>query len=242
MSRAILIALLICLAATPGRAVETYTECLDLVATDPARGLTEAMQWRDLGGGSPSRHCVALALAANGDLRLAAARLEELATEIESANQDAAAEVAAQAASVWLQVREDGRAIATYRRAIALRPNDARLRTDLAHVLAAQRRFDEAEAEIAAALRLDDLAADAFALKAMVHREKNQFDQADEALSTALALDPEHPMARMEQALARARGGDLQGARDDLNDLIAEDPEGNIAETARRYLEQLDVR
>lgn len=222
-------------------AVENYDECLQLIETDPPRGLTEALQWRDLGGGSPARHCVALAHAANGDLRLAAVRLQELADEIEPSSERAAAEVLAQAAAIWLQAREDARAIPAFSRAIALSPDDARLRVDLAHVLAAERRFTEAEAEVAAALRLDDLYADAYALKAMLHREQQQYDAADEALANALAIDPEQPMGRMEQALARARGGDVQGARDDLNDLIAEDPEGNIAETARRYLQQLDV-
>lgn len=242
MYRAILLAVTIYLFPSVSQAVETYESCLELIEIDPPRGLTEALQWRDLGGGSPARHCVALAHAANGDLRLAAGRLEELATEIEPASQQAAAEVLAQAAAIWLQSREDSRAIPAFSRAIALRPDDARLRIDLAHVLASERRLTEAEAEVAAALRLDDLSSDAYALKAMLHREQQQFDAADEALANALAIDPDQPMARMEQALARARGGDIQGARDDFNDLIAEDPESNIAETARRYLQQLDVR
>lgn len=241
MYRAILLVVAAFLAPASAVAVETYDGCLQLVEADPPRGLTEALQWRDLGGGSPARHCVALAHAANGDLRLAAVRLEELATEIEPSSKQAAAEVLAQAASIWLQSREDARAIPAFSRAVALSPNDAGLRVDLAHVLAAERRFREAEAEVAAALRLDDLSADAYALKAMLHREQQQFDAADEALANALAIDPDQPMGRMEQALARARGGDILGARDDLNDLIAEDPESNIAETARRYLQQLDV-
>lgn len=242
MYRAMLLLSAAYLAPFPALSVETYDGCLQLVEADPPRGLTEALQWRDLGGGSPARHCVALAHAANGDLRLAAGRLEELAVEIEAASQGAAAEVLAQAAAIWLQAREDLRAISTFTRAISLSPEDPQLRLDLAHVLASEGRFQEAEQEVAAALRLDDLSADAYALKAMLHREQRQFNEADEALANALAIDPEQPMGRMEQALARARGGDLQGARDDLNDLIGEDPAGNIAETARRYLEQLDVR
>jgi predicted Zn-dependent protease len=242
MFRAILLATTLLLAPFSTRAVETYEGCLQLIEADPPVGLTEALQWRDLGGGSPARHCVALAHAANGDLRLAASRLEELAAEIEPSSEQAAAQVLAQAADVWLQAREDGKAVEAFTRAVVLRPDDARLHLDLAHVLASQDRLDDAETEVAAALRLDDLSADAYALKAMLHRERSQFDAADEALANALAIDPGQPMGRMEQALARARGGDIQGAQDDLNDLIAEDPDGNVAETARRYLQRLEIK
>lgn len=230
------------LAAMPAGAVEDYDTCVANITTDPERALTEALQWRDLGGGPPALHCVALALAANGDLKLAALRLEDLSREMEPVSNDLAAEVMAQAAAVWLQARDDERATSAFARAVNLRPDSARLRVDLAHVLAADNRFDEAEAQVATALRLDDLLADAYALKAMIHRERGQFDAADEALSNALALDPEQPMARMENALAQARGGDMDGARRDLLDLIADYPDGDIAETARTFLEQMDVR
>lgn len=230
------------LAAIPAAAVEDYDTCVANISADPESALGEALQWRDLGGGPPAKHCVAMALAANGDLKLAALRLEDLSREMEPVSNDLAAEVMAQAAAVWLQARDDLRATDAFARAVNLRPDSARLRVDLAHVLAADDRFDEAEAQVAAALRLDDLLADAYALKAMIHRKREQFGEADEALFNALALDPEQPMARMENALAQARGGDKDAARRALLDLIADYPEGDIAETARTFLEQMDVR
>ncbi|WP_417516543.1 tetratricopeptide repeat protein [Minwuia sp.] len=241
MLRTIALTVACLLLARAAEAVDTYEACIARVEADPAAGLTEALQWRDLGGGLAARHCVALAYAANGDFRLAGVRMQEVAAGLETDNRDAAAQVWAQAGAVWLQGQEDALAAEAYGKAIALDPDDPRLHLDLAHVLAAQKRFDAAASEVAAALKLDDLLADAYALQAMLLRRANRLDDADAALANALALDPAQPMARMEQALARARGGDIAGARTDLNDIIAEDPEGNVAETARRYLQELEL-
>ena len=52
----------------------TYDDCVALVATDPARAGVEAQRWVQAGGGTPARHCRALALLAQGAGRRAPGR------------------------------------------------------------------------------------------------------------------------------------------------------------------------
>ncbi|WP_416897213.1 MAG: hypothetical protein ACMVY4_17230 [Minwuia sp.] len=240
MLRTIIVGVAIAL-PVPALAVSDYRACLGMVETQPELALDQALQWRDLGGGEPARHCAALAYAANGELAAAAIQLDELARDIEAQNPRAAAGIMGQSAAIWVAARKDRLAAEAYAQAIRWERNDARLRLDLAHVLASQKKYKPALREIDFAIELNDLLADAYALKAMVLRRMDRQDESDDALALALALDPEQPQARMEMALAQARGGDKDGARRDLIDIINENPDTDIAENARLYLEELEL-
>ncbi len=222
--------------------VNGYQDCLQRVRKDPKSGLTDALQWRDLGGGPPALHCVALAYVANGDYRIAAAKIEELAVIVEGSNKAAAGEVMAQAGSVWLRAKEDARAEAAFAKALTWRPKDARIMIDLALAQIGRKNFEQAMINVNRALEQDDLMADAYALKGMLLRRLNNLVEADEATATALALDPAQPQARMEQALSMARGGDREAARNELAAIIRDYPEGDIAETAQRMLQDLEAK
>lgn len=220
--------------------VTGYKDCITGLERDPEQGLTDALQWRDLGGGAAALHCVALGYVATGQHRIAATRIEELAYMIEGGNKQAAGEVMAQAGAVWLQASEDKNAERAFAKALTWRPGDPRIHVDLAHVQASREAFKLALENAETAIGLDDLSADAYALQGMILRRLNRMDEADEATSTALALDPEQPQARMEQALAMARGGDMESARRELTDIVQDHPDGNIAETAQQMLQKLE--
>ena len=79
--------------------VKTYQACTEAVNRDPETGMTAALQWRDLGGGRAAEHCVALALAANGNTRLAATRMQDLAEIFDAARPDMAATIMSGAGS-----------------------------------------------------------------------------------------------------------------------------------------------
>src|SRR5262249_3771909 len=86
------------------------------------------------------------------------------------------------------------RAVTTAERAVALDPNDAGCRWVLGLVLAHERRWPEADVEMAAALELDPSHADAWAFLADVSVWKGQPSAATEQAQRALRLNP-HPPA-----------------------------------------------
>lgn len=222
--------------------VSTYDDCLAAVDRNPETGLAAAQAWRDLGGGYAAEHCLILALVANGSNRVAAQRLEDMASGFATTEQATAAELMGQAAALWVLSREEDKALAALDRALGWKEDIAALHLDRAHILAGQKRFADARAAADRALALDDLSAEAYALRAMIARQTGDSAAADADLVAALALDPAQPQALMERAAARAAGGDLDGARADLNQVIAANPEGGVAEDARLMLEKLDVK
>lgn len=221
--------------------VKTYQACTEAVDRDPEKGMTAALQWRDLGGGRAAEHCVALALAANGNTRLAATRMQDLAEVFGIARPDMAATIMSQAAALWVLAREDVRALTALDRALEWQGNSAALHLDRAHVLAGLKRFDEARLATDMVLSIDDLSAEAYALRAMINRQTGQAAAAETDIVNALALQPDQQQALVERARSRAGAGDIRGAREDLLSVIAQDEEAAVAEDARRLLEQLDV-
>lgn len=221
--------------------VDTYADCLAAVERDPHSGLTAALQWRDLGGGASARHCANLALSATGNGRLAAVRMQELAEAFGVASPHIAAETLAQAAALWVLEREDELALKALDRALVWRGGNSQLHLDRAHVLAGLRRFDDARNAIAVVLSINELSAEAYALRAMINRHEGNRAGADSDIANALALEPDQPHALIERARAQAAAGDLYGARADLLAVINRDAEAPEAEDARRLLEELDV-
>ena len=222
--------------------VGSYPRCLDAIEQDADKGLQAALHWRDLGGGTPARHCAAIAYAATGQPRIAAAQLQALAEDLAENDTRAAADVMGQAASMWTLGNEDDKAMTALNQAIAWQPEKPGLYLDRALLLASEDRFGPAEQSATKAIQLDELMVDAYAVRAMIRRQDGDLAGAEEDTATALALNPQHPHALMEQARSRARGGDMDGARADLTNLIARNPEAPYAETARRLLEELELK
>ncbi|PJK28032.1 tetratricopeptide repeat protein [Minwuia thermotolerans] len=238
---AILAALALPFASSLAQQVDSYTRCLEAVRADAEKGLQSALQWRDVGGGVPARHCTAVAYAANGQHRIAGAQLQTLADELAKSDSRAAAEVMGQAAAMWTLGQAEDKALRALEQALAWQPENPALHLDRALLLAGQDRFGPAEQSASRAIQLNDLMVEAYAVRAMIRRSSGNFAGAEEDTATALALAPDNPHAIMERARARARGGDMDGARDDLTGLVARDPEASWAESARRLLEELEL-
>lgn len=221
--------------------VDTYADCLAVVERDPHSGLTAALQWRDLGGGTSAQHCAALALSATGNGRLAAVRMQELAEKFGVGSPNLAAEIMGQAAALWVLAREDALALKALDRALVWQGNNSLLHLDRAHVLAGLRRFGDARTAVEVVLSIDELSAEAYALRAMINRHEGNRAGADSDIANALTLEPDQPHALIERARAQAAAGDLDGARTDLLAVINRDADAPEAEDARRLLEELDV-
>lgn len=236
------IALLTALPVAAQQQVGSYLQCMEAIRTNAEKGLEAALQWRDMGGGTPARHCAAIGYAATGQQKVAAAQLQTLAEDLSEENKKAAAEVMSQAAAMWTLGKEDRKALLALNQAIAWRPKNPGNYLDRALLFASQKKYGKAEQSATQAIELDDLMVEAYAVRAMIRREAGDFPGSEEDTATALALDPKDPHALMERARSRARGGDMDGARADLTDLIARDPEAAYAESARRVLEELELK
>ena len=123
----------------------TYRRCMKRATEDPADGFEDAMQWRDLGGGDPARHCVAVAMLNLGRPAEAADRLEQLAISMRTKPQFVRAQVLAQAGQAWLEAKQPERANAVLTAALELVPANVDLLVQRSEALAAARNYWEAK-------------------------------------------------------------------------------------------------
>lgn len=104
-------------------------------------------------------------------------------------------------AQVLRQRGDWGGAIAAYRRAVALRPDDNRARIDLAICLGQVGRWEEAHQALREALAVDPNSAEAFNTLGWLAGRTRQPDEARQRFAQALALDPRNVTARMNLAM-----------------------------------------
>ena len=90
-------------------------------------------------------------------------------------------------------------------------------------------RFDEAEAAIARALALDEDAADAYAVRTIIHVTRNERAQALRDADRAVQLAPNSSTALIAQSYARQAGFDLEGARGSLRSAVDKNPNDALA-------------
>ncbi len=181
---------LLLLAAAPERSAEDaarYRECLRAVHDAPAHAAELAAAWRLQGGGLPARHCLALALTAQGQPAAARAELESAARAGEVAHDPLTPALWGQAGNAAL-----------------LAGDPASAYTHLAAALLAGTGAAPGER----AGWLIDRA------RASVALGRNAPARAD--LDAALALTPGDPLARTLSAALALRDGDLPRARADI--------------------------
>ena len=173
------------LAAPPrGTATEAekrYRACMDAVATDARRALTEAQAWVKAGGGDPAMHCAAAADMALGHYAEAAEALQALARqggpEI-AGNPVLRASLWGQAAHSWLAADRPEQAEAAAGEGSRLMPRDAGLLVLRARALAAQNRIGDAYVDLDRAIILDPSLADAYVFRASALRRQGALDPA----------------------------------------------------------------
>ncbi len=200
---------LLLLAAAPERSAQDaarYRECLAVVRTAPAHAADLAAAWRLEGGGLPARHCLALALTAQGQPAAARAELESAARTAEATHDPLTAALWGQAGNAAL-----------------LGGDPTHARAHLTTALLA----GTASAPGERAGWLIDRARAAVALSEPAPARAD--------LDAALALTPGDPLARLLSATLARRQGDLARARRDIAEaqrLAPNDPEV-IAEAKR---------
>ena len=106
---------------------------------------------------------------------------------------------------------------------------DARNEALRAGILLNIGRVEEAEAAIERALAIDAEAADAYALRTILHVVRNDRAQASRDADRAVTLAPNSSTALIAQSYARQASFDLEGARDSLRTAVEKNPNDALA-------------
>ncbi len=215
---------------------ERYRACMRLALSQPEAGRQAAAEWRLGGGGNAARHCAAAALQALGRYDEAAERLERLARDMGNATPEIVVVIWRQAGQAWSQAGEGARARAAFDAAVALKPEDARLRVERGLAMALAEQYDDAIVDFSAALVAEPDNVEARVFRASAYLRKGRPEPAAIDLDRALARAPDHPDALLERGLLRYARGDDAGARDDWLQVLDVAPDSAAAQLARRRL------
>lgn len=142
-------------------------------------------------------------------------------------------------ASNYLRNNLADQAIAQYRRAIEITPDEASAHYGLGSALQSQKKTDEAEREYLEAVRLDPSHAMAWNNLGGLRLTQQRWTEAAQALDKAVELHPRFPEAWLNLALARREAGDKPAAiaaYESAFALITPDPL-DMAELAWLYYE-----
>ena len=227
------------LAAAPDDAAR-YRQCLDLVASSPAKAVDFATAWRADGGGVPARHCLALADGATGDFAAAAAELAAAARAAETAHDSHAADLWGQAGNAALLAKDDARAIADFTSGIAVAGSEpirlAALLTDRARAAVEANRTTDAKADLTRAASLDPSTAEIWLLLATLDRRLNDLPAAERAILEAARREPADPDIALEAGNIAGAEGRLDLARTEWKKVVASAPGSDAAAAAAKSL------
>lgn len=233
------------LLAAPGRAAaqnEDYGACAALAQQESEAAFEQATNWETLGGGEPARHCAAVALFGMGEYAEAARRLEALAQDMTAAPPTVRAEVLAQGGQAWIAAGDYGRAEGVFTAAHGLYPASVEILVDRGQARLLLESYWDAVDDLNLALERDPGNVDALVFRATAYRLLEVAELARDDVERALAKAPHNVYALLERGLIRHAQGDEAGARQDWMGVLRETPEGEAADSARLYLEQLDVK
>ena len=216
---------------------ENYRNCVDWVAIDPGRALTDAEGWRDAGGGLAARHCRALALAALEDYGNAAVEAEAVAVQMPSSQ--ARANLLVQAGEFRMAAGDPYTARNQFDLALADAPNDVDALDGRARALAASGDMASAIADLDRVLQLRPGDVEALSLRAAARRQSGDLAGALTDAEGAVAADPGSAVAYFERGAIRAVTGDVAGARADWQAAESYDPAGPTGDLARTNLSRL---
>jgi tetratricopeptide (TPR) repeat protein len=219
-----------------------YDACVKDALNKPSLGFERAIAWRDEGGGSPARHCVAVALYALGDYAEAAKRLEELAQEAAPLTKALRRALLGQAGEAWMAENDYARAKAVFDAALRLAPDDVDLLLQRSLALAWAENYFEALDDLNRIIELEPDHADALAFRATAYRYVGSLELAADDVERALKVVPDHLGALLERGILVQLKGDATSARADWMKVIGLAPESPAADAARGNLERLDVR
>lgn len=217
-----------------------YDRCLAQMPDDPQRAVTEALAWRDAGGGASATHCLAMAQLALGQAEQAARLLQALAIEPATAAPIRAA-MYSQASQAWQLAGRADDALAAAKAAVGLVSDNPDLWIDLAIAATARKDYAAAVDGLTRALVLDPSRADILVLRAAANRLRGRLDAALNDVDRAITADPDNAEALLERGVLRQRKDDPEGARADWLRVVALAPESQAADLATQDLALLDA-
>lgn len=220
---------------------DTYRRCLIVAETAPTAGIDMALRWRNLSGGDPAQHCMAVAMMMAGDSEAAAPVFEALAKS-SSATAPVRAGLHRQAAQAWMENTDYDRALEALQQARALSEGDASLFLDLAVVHAALDDYWAAIDDLNEALDIDAEFATALVLRGSAYRVLDLKELAEDDLTRALSSEPNNIDALLELGLLARDAGDKAVARQYWVQVLEIAPNSPTADAVRRHLEQMDVQ
>ncbi|GIX13935.1 MAG: hypothetical protein KatS3mg118_1894 [Paracoccaceae bacterium] len=236
----VLLALVLLLPA-PGRAaIDSMAACMARIAEDPQAAREEAARWLVLGGGAEARACEARALEALGARGSAAVILAELAADRGNGLPKATrAAMLRDAGRLWLAEEQFALSVEALTRAIALGLDDPDTRVMRAEAHGRLGQWQEAIADLNAALAVAPDRPDLLSLRAAARRRSGDAAGALADAEAALAVLPTYPEALFEKGAALAVAGRTRAALEVWFELIRLHPDSEMAELARRNLQQL---
>jgi len=216
--------------------------CLAQAAGDPERALERARTWEAMQGGTPARHCLAVALIGLGRFTEAAQILEALVNEVQESAPEVRSALLAEAGNAWVLANDLPRAVAAFDAAVTLTPNNASLHVDRALALALAGDYWAAIDDLNSAEVLAPDRTDVLLFRATAYRLLEVYELAAADLERLLALAPDYAEAYLERGNLRRLTGDDAGARQDWLKVLQLDPDGPTGDAARDNLETLDVK
>jgi tetratricopeptide (TPR) repeat protein len=246
--RALLLGAALCALAVAANAQTRRTpasHCLQAINDDPAAAMAEAEALYQAGNTIDSRHCLGVALVAQGEAPRGARILDELAHDI-APKRDVSAAVKgivwSDTGRAWLEADDIPKAVAALDAAVKLLPDDGDLRVDRAVALGGARRYWDAIDDLNAALADGVETSEVYLLRATAWREVGTTELAMEDIARAAKLAPDDPNVLLERARLRALTDDVAGARQDYLAVMKLVPGTDAALSARREAEALDDR
>ncbi len=235
-------------------AARAYVSCVSLAKNNPDRAISVAQNWRDSGGGTPASHCLALALAANGDYTESAYELSRAAEILRnfgrtadastSETRLAIADLLAQSGNAWLLANEALRAYDIFSQALSEISSTSltagEIYVDRARASYELMDFEGTMSDLERAQNIYSNRTDIMVYKASALRAMERFDEAQIAIANALALSPDDEAALLERGNVRFSLGIFDGAREDWAQILMLYPNSVAAEMARKNIEALD--
>ncbi len=216
-----------------------YQRCLDDARSAPQKGLDEARDWRNGGGGFPADHCAAVALFALGRYAEAAQAFEALGGAMMDQRRELRASAMAQAGQSWLLAGEAKKAKTAFDAALHFTPNDPDLYIDRARADADAKDLPGAVADLDEALDLAPDRAEALVYRASAYRQLGDLTHARADVDAALKEVPDDAAGILERGNIRRLQDDPTGARADWEAVEKLAPNSPAAAAAKDNIARL---
>ncbi|QJB68899.1 tetratricopeptide repeat protein [Parasphingorhabdus halotolerans] len=221
-----------------------FNACVNEAIDDPENGVFAANRWQIEGGGYLARHCLGFAYAEQQDWPKATKAFATAAQEAESAGDERAANLWAQAGNAALANGDYADAQNHLARALRQEKLGGLLKgevhLDLARVYVANNQYEEAKREFAQVHTLVPQDPLGWLLSATLARRMADLTLAKADIIAAEKLAPGDPAVALEAGNIAYAAGDTANAQKFWKQAVAQDSESEPARAAKKYLAQLE--